>query len=327
MNKSQFKRKLKKYERGAAVGQQANWMTTYADMITLLLTFFILLYSFSTINPVKWGQLTQIPDQKPKPGASLFQAEPANDGGISDKEIVQQMINEIKQNQTELQLQQVIPSVEFTTDKTDNTEIIEIPHNQVPLAAPPPPDLTAPENTDITEYAAGGQTQANFGYIYDILNNYVTENGYASKIEVQKNESYVMLRFEDNIFFEPGKADVNSEGQKIIKFMAAAINAVINQVDEIKIAGHTDNVPQNSNVYPSNWYLSMYRAANVEYYLENAGIPGNKMVLMGYGEERPIADNSTGAGRAANRRVEIFITKAELYGQPGQPATVPEITD
>ncbi|MCL2775786.1 MAG: flagellar motor protein MotB [Oscillospiraceae bacterium] len=337
MNKSKFTPRLtkissKKYRSG--IGSNGTWLTTYADMITLLMAFFILLYSFSTINPIKWDQIIQTQTNGNQLAA----------GQADNKDIINNMLNQMMQTQTEQETQDSAgfpAGISASAEAADNMDIIE--GNNVPLEALPP-DLTAPENTDnvnnidsisntentdntesagnvIANESTQNEKQVNFAYIYDILNNYVAENGYGAQISVQKNDSYVMIRFEDNIFFASGSADVNPEGQKIINFMAAAIDAVIDQVDEIKIAGHTDDVPQNSSVFPSNWYLSMYRAANVEYYLENAGIPANKMVLMGYGEERPIADNSTEAGRSENRRVEIYITKAEYNNQDNTSAS------
>jgi chemotaxis protein MotB len=76
----------------------------------------------------------------------------------------------------------------------------------------------------------------------------------------------------------------------------------------IRVEGHTDNVPMNSTVYRSNWDLSAARAANVVRLLTSqTSIPPEMMIAVGYGEYRPIADNSTEEGRAKNRRIDIIV--------------------
>jgi chemotaxis protein MotB len=77
---------------------------------------------------------------------------------------------------------------------------------------------------------------------------------------------------------------------------------------EIDIDGHTDSDPIRNFRYPSNWHLSVARAANIAYSLTEKGVPEYSIVVRGFGATRPIADNASPEGKAKNRRVEITIT-------------------
>jgi chemotaxis protein MotB len=93
-----------------------------------------------------------------------------------------------------------------------------------------------------------------------------------------------------------------------MKRVATALNSIENTV---RVEGHTDSVPVSGDlltIFPSNWELSVARAANSVNYLENTGgIDANRLSAAGYGQYRPIASNGTRAGRAQNRRVEIVV--------------------
>lgn len=107
------------------------------------------------------------------------------------------------------------------------------------------------------------------------------------------------------IFFDPGSAQIKKENEKTLLDIARTVNTMNNF---IRIEGHTDNVPMKSETYPSNWDLSAARAANVvQLFINQADVPPEKLVAVGYGEYRPIADNSTEEGRAKNRRIDIIV--------------------
>jgi chemotaxis protein MotB len=81
---------------------------------------------------------------------------------------------------------------------------------------------------------------------------------------------------------------------------------------EIQIEGHTDNVPINTPKFPSNWELSTMRAVNILRYLQKNGeIPSSKLIAVGYGDTKPVADNKTAEGRQKNRRIEILFRQVK----------------
>jgi len=93
---------------------------------------------------------------------------------------------------------------------------------------------------------------------------------------------------------------------------------------KIHVIGHTDNVPIR-NRFASNWELSTARAlAAVHFLTEKAGVDPRRVGAVGYGEYRPLADNSTPEGRAKNRRIAITILPDELAAADAVPASKPE---
>jgi type VI secretion system protein ImpK len=106
--------------------------------------------------------------------------------------------------------------------------------------------------------------------------------------------------------FDPGSADVSSKAKPLFERIAAALNQVPGQV---LVAGHTDSQPIRSLRFPSNWHLSKERAQSVRDLLA-ATVKPSRLTAEGRADTEPVANNSTAAGRAQNRRVEIVLLAA-----------------
>lgn len=115
----------------------------------------------------------------------------------------------------------------------------------------------------------------------------------------------LVISFSNTILFEPGSAEIKKENEGTLLEIADMITVMDNI---IRIEGHTDNVPMNSDLYPSNWELSTARAVNVVRLITgHSNASPERLIAVGYGEYRPIADNSTEEGRAKNRRIDIIV--------------------
>lgn len=118
------------------------------------------------------------------------------------------------------------------------------------------------------------------------------------------------IRFRSDVTFALGKADVRSAALPIINKLAKVLNAPVAADYEVRVAGHTDNVPMknamNRQQYGDNWGLSTARAVSVMKAFSAAGIPETRMSVAGYGEHRPVEPNGD-QGSARNRRVEIYL--------------------
>ncbi len=115
----------------------------------------------------------------------------------------------------------------------------------------------------------------------------------------------LVISLNNAIFFESGSADIIQEYTGILQGIADIVNVMDNY---IRIEGHTDNIPMNSPIYPSNWELSTARAVSVvRLFLNEPNASPDKFLAVGYGEYRPVADNSTAEGRAKNRRIDIIV--------------------
>ncbi len=125
--------------------------------------------------------------------------------------------------------------------------------------------------------------------------------------KILDNKRGVTLRIQEKVIFPSGKATLNNNFKTVLLKIARVLRSIKN---DIRVEGHTDNVPINSKQYPSNWHLSVARALNTAYFLiTKGGLNPDKVSIVGYSEYRPIASNATPEGRAQNRRVDIVIIK------------------
>jgi len=139
------------------------------------------------------------------------------------------------------------------------------------------------------------------------LNRLIANYNYAQSIRLEENERGVTIHILDDILFPPGRATLNESSKIVLKRIADIIKYLPN---DIRIEGHTDNVPINTAQYPSNWHLSVDRALNTAYYLiKEEGLFADKVSIVGYSEYRPISSNDTPETRTLNRRVDIVILK------------------
>lgn len=127
-------------------------------------------------------------------------------------------------------------------------------------------------------------------------------------VSVFSDERGVVVRILDKACFEEGKADLQERSKSALSRIAAVIKETKNQ---IRIEGHTDNVPISNYEFKSNWELSARRATEVvKYFVERFAFPPNRISAAGYAEYRPVTSNDTAEHRALNRRIEIIILKS-----------------
>jgi chemotaxis protein MotB len=129
------------------------------------------------------------------------------------------------------------------------------------------------------------------------------------RIEVTSLKDKLSLSMVDRILFSSGSTRIKEDGKKVLDRVAGILKKTTDR--QIRIEGHTDNVPIGPDLakkYPTNWELSTARASNVVRYLqETAGIVPRLLSASGYGEHMPVASNETEEGRAKNRRIEIVL--------------------
>ena len=134
------------------------------------------------------------------------------------------------------------------------------------------------------------------------------------------DEEHGILRISEGVLFDVGLADVKDEGQRVITRLAEILDDTLQSeefagtVETVFIEGHTDNVPINNGIFPSNWELSTKRAINTWLLMVSAKPHLNQLEnnrhqqifsVSGYAETRPIADNTNPSGRSSNRRIDI----------------------
>jgi chemotaxis protein MotB len=142
--------------------------------------------------------------------------------------------------------------------------------------------------------------------------------GKLEKISLVSDERGLVVRAMEQAFFETGKADLTVRARTALDSLAPVLKKMPN---EVRVEGHTDDVPINTSEFNSNWELSVRRATEVVRYLvERRGFPPERISASGFAEYRPIVANDSNDNRALNRRIEIVMIKtAEAQNQSKQP--------
>ena len=150
----------------------------------------------------------------------------------------------------------------------------------------------------------------------------------SKEVTISQLQGKLTVNILDRVMFDSGEADLKPSGDAVLLKVAAVLAQHLNL--KVHVIGHTDNVPIRSgarNRFPSNWELSTARAtAAVRFLTEKAGVDPRRLGAVGYGEFRPMADNSTSEGRARNRRIAITILSEEMAGSDTATIASPTVS-
>ncbi len=213
------------------------WLVSYADFITLLFAFFVVMYSTSSINEGKYRAVS---------------------------ESAQAAFN--------------------------------------------PSSQTAKKIEVGPKLSSGSKPQGKVEYIAAIK-GVMKDFEKSKKLVIFQNSRGIVIRVTDTALFDSGKAEIKSDAVEAIDNLAGVLTKIRK---DIQIEGHTDDIPINSPLYPSNWELSSSRATSIVRRFVNMGMEPSRLTAIGYSEFRPIAANDTPEGRSKNRRVDIVVLNDKL---------------
>ncbi|MBW9151655.1 flagellar motor protein MotB [Clostridium estertheticum] len=172
--------------------------------------------------------------------------------------------------------------------------------------------VTVVDPPETTTNAANSKTaeENNMENIKKNVDTYLKQNGLASSVSTKIDERGLEVSLKTSLLFDVGTADVKEASAKKL----ISIGKILNHVNNfVRIEGHTDSTPMSNNEFKSNWQLSAFRATNVtELLISKAGISPKKISAVAYGENRPVATNTTTAGKAKNRTVDIIILSSQF---------------
>jgi chemotaxis protein MotB len=258
------------------------WIVSYADFVTLLFAFFVVMYSVSSVNEGKYRVLSQTlthafqESQRsldPIQVGELARSRGETPGMGSESALIE---GELRQG----------PGMEnrLGIDSSVGKEVI--------------PSMPKNETQRLKFLAAT---------IEDMLSDYVDQE----LVDVSFSEDRVVVNMKDKMLFPSASAHLSRTAVTALREISRVLSTVPNQV---QVEGNTDNRPINTEEFPSNWELSAARAASVVHLMTRTGIDPGRMSAVGYAEHRPVADNGTVQGRAKNRRVSLVI-----LGMDSQP--------
>lgn len=253
---------------------QERWLISYADFITLLFAFFVVMYSISQVSDSKYRVLSDtfleaFHQPIPAPVDSEPQAQPSPETNVI------------------IPIDMGNPAVDQAINTEQSPDVDNAQSDAIE------PIKTSDELTQISDLVTEKFTQ--------LINDQM--------IQVSSNELWLQIELKDSILFSSGSADTSEQAQKIFDEIAVIIRGYSNP---IQVEGFTDNIPIKSAKYPTNWELSTARASAIVKYLASKGVAPERLSAVGYGEYQPVAENDTDQGRAQNRRVTIMVAKRKM---------------
>ena len=142
-------------------------------------------------------------------------------------------------------------------------------------------------------------------------------------ITIQQVRDRLTINMVDRVLFDSGQAQVKPAGVTVLKQVADVLNKITDK--QIRIEGHTDNVPISTklqNRYKTNWELSTARATTVvRFLIDQGGVDRQYLSAVGYADTHPLASNDTEEGRSSNRRIEIVLYPKDLKDIAGEVET------
>lgn len=257
------------------------WLNTFADLMNLLLCFFVLLFASSSVDEAKFNEIAAS-------FQSTFSIFSAGSTAIGDGILISNGVSQLNE------LSKYINSTGVMADNDQNAEEFDNEQNEK--------EKELGESIENVENAKLEMSEKLAEQIEEALK----ENNIENKVDIDFNSQYVQLSLKGAILFNSGSADIADSIVPTLRKVGMILERYARY--EIEIEGHTDNVPERSKRFANNDELSSARALAVFYFFtENTNLDPALMKHTGRGEYMPIADNSTSEGRDRNRRVEIKI--------------------
>ena len=243
------------------------WLVSYADFITLLFAFFVVMYALSSVNEGKYRVLSDSLE-------SAFQTTPKSADPIQVGE------NPKEEKQIQLNILEKSPK-----SKNSKLEKQEVDIDNVKISN------TERDSRNLSKIQR--QLERSFGNMME-----------SDQVSLKRTGRGIEVEISSSILFDSGSALIQPQAVPVLTDVAATIK---NFPNAVRVEGFTDDVPIETDAFPSNWELSAGRAASVVHILSDEGVDPFRLAAIGYGEYRPIAANTTVEGRLRNRRVLLVI--------------------
>jgi chemotaxis protein MotB len=260
------------------------WMISYADFITLLFAFFVVMYATTSVDRSRFRMVS---------GALSTAFSPADPKGI---------------------VAQATPAKPATpaiaapalTKAEGNRKLEATAKTSVPEAKSVPIDPIAPE--DRAEIAKNAERVEHMKQLATRVDEHLQTLVRDGQVQVRRGAHGIAIEINAAVLFDPAKADLKPESFAALRSLAQVLSQF---VEPLQIEGHSDDVPIATREFRSNWELSAARAASVGRFLIDQGVAPNRIGIAGYAEFRPLASNIDAGNRARNRRVTLLVMSAD----------------
>lgn len=276
----------------------AGWLATFADLMSLLMCFFVLLLSFSEMDVLKYRQLA---------GSMRAAFGVQNEVKVKDipkgTSVIAQEFSAGRPDPTPLNRVQ-----QQTADTTKMTlDVRSKPPGQSETSAQGSTDPDTAEAVMREVFRKESEETA------QLLSEALREEISNGKIEIESGAGSVTIRIRERGSFPSGSATFDEEFLPVMAKLRETLKSV---EGDIAVEGHTDDIPINTDQFRSNWDLSAERALSVAHELfQDDAIGAERFMVVGYADTRPLAPNDDWKNRARNRRVEIVIRRGFKEGR------------
>jgi chemotaxis protein MotB len=277
------------------------WAIPYADLLTLLLAFFVVMYAISSVNAGKYRVVS----------ASLFAAFRGTPRSTEPIQVGDTPVGADAQARTSAAQQTVVKGQEESRLAAAPVEVgLSRSRGDVVLPGKLPPQAAA--------------AAAALSHVADQVARAMDDLVQKNIVTVRRNDFWIEVEMRSDILFPSGSARLSDPAVGIIERLGSVLAPFPNP---IRVEGHTDNKPIRTAVFSSNWELSAARAGSVVRVLASHGVAPDRLAVIGYGEQRPSKPNTTADGRNANRRVVVVILSTELMRQTDPANLSPPAAD
>ena len=275
------------------VVNQERWVVSYADFITLLFAFFVVMYSVSSVNEGKYKVLSESLESAFTVSSKTLHS---NDDGQINAKALKSMDQLI-----------VFPIPgEYASDRDYEYGIEGL---EVDVAA------SDGKGQEDVRWEGTGYPKLSEEESIAQLNNLRSDLSTSfskliddGTISVKGNDQFIEIEIKNSVLFKSGSAEASQDARFVIRKIAQLLGKNENS---IQVEGFTDDVPIKNAKFPSNWELSAARASTIVRMLTASAINPKRLAAVGYGEHQPVADNDTVDGRKQNRRVALIISREE----------------
>ncbi|WP_199435971.1 flagellar motor protein MotB [Vibrio owensii] len=292
------------------------WMGTFADLMSLLMCFFVLLLSFSEMDVLKFKQIA---------GSMKFAFGVQNQLEVKDipkgTSIIAQEFRPGRPEPTPIDVimqqtmditQQTLEFHEGESDRAGGTK-----RDQGKLTGGQSPEASTQNNQSAEsdmQQQQSEQTSQEMDTLMESIKKALEREIEQGAIEVENLGQQIVIRMREKGAFPEGSAFLQPKFRPLVRQIAELVKDVPGIV---RVSGHTDNQPLDSELYRSNWDLSSQRAVSVAQEMEKVrGFSHQRLRVRGMADTEPLAPNDSDANRALNRRVEISIMQGEpLYSE------------
>jgi chemotaxis protein MotB len=294
------------------------WLLSYADFITLMFALFVVLYAMSSLQDMKFQQLS-------RSLGSALGSENLNTAITTTTETIAPVT-------LPALLTPVPPPAIHIIDTLLDEGLPAVTTEKIKL--PPEPELITLEPQIIAPTEEAGLTPEDKQHQLQIKRERLEMTNIANhlehrlsslvnqgKVRVTQSNWGITVEINASILFAPADATLNPNSIETLQSIAEVLK---DQSQLIHVEGHTDDKAINTQQFPSNWELSAARAGSVIRLFINTGIEANRLVAIGYADNKPLAANDTPEGRLRNRRVQLMIMAKSIQDVvPKAEATAP----